>query len=79
MKASRLSDAQNAVFLKQGLTACRLRRSAAKTVSSQPINFNLEAENDGLLPTKMQLLKQLREEKRQAEQAGGRSLLGCGR
>jgi putative transposase len=61
MKASQLSDAQNAFILKQGQDGVPVAEICRKAGISQATSFNWK-KYDGLLPPEMRRLKQLEEE-----------------
>jgi putative transposase len=62
MKASRFSDAQKAFILKQGADGMPVADICRKTGISQATYFNWKKKYDGLLPTEMRRLKQLKDE-----------------
>ena len=62
MKASRFSDAQKALILKQGAEGMPVADICRKAGISQATYFNWKKKYDGLLPTEMRRLKQLEDE-----------------
>jgi len=62
MKASKFSDAQKAVILKQGGDGVPVADICRKAGISQATYFNWKKKYDGLLPTEMRRLKQLEDE-----------------
>src|SRR5262249_34057008 len=62
MKASRFSDAQKAVILKQGSDGMPVAEICRKEGISQATYFNWKRKYDGLLQTEMRRLKQLEDE-----------------
>ena len=62
MKASRFSEAQKAVILKQGADGMPVSDICRKAGISQATYFNWKKRYDGLLPTEMRRLKQLEDE-----------------
>jgi putative transposase len=62
MKASKFSDAQKALILKQGSDGMPVGDICRKAGISQATYFNWKRKYDGLLPTEMRRLKQLEDE-----------------
>src|ERR1700682_407828 len=62
MKASKFSDAQKALILKQGNDGVPVAEICRKAGISQATYFNWKRKYDGLLPTEMRRLKQLEDE-----------------
>ena len=62
MKASRFSDAQKALILKQAADGMPVADVCRKAGISQATYFNWKRKYDGLSPTEMRRLKQLEEE-----------------
>ncbi len=62
MKASRFSDAQKAFILKQGADGMPVADICPKAGISQATYFNRKKKYDGLLPSEMRRLKQLKDE-----------------
>jgi putative transposase len=62
MKASRFSDAQKALILKQASDGMPVADICRKAGISQATYFNWKRKYDGLLPTEMRRLKQLEDE-----------------
>ena len=62
MKASKFSDAQKAFILKQGADGMPVADICRKAGISQATYFNWKKRYDGLLPTEMRRLKQLKDE-----------------
>mgnify|MGYP001549093821 CR=1 FL=1 len=62
MKASKFTDAQKALLLKQGTDGMPVADIRRKAGISQATYFNWKKKYDGLLPTEMRRLKQLDEE-----------------
>lgn len=62
MKASKFSDAQKAFILKQGADAIPVAEICRQAGISQATYFNCKKKYDGLLPTEMKRLKQLKAE-----------------
>ena len=62
MKASQFSDAQKAFILKQGADGMPVADVCRKAGISQATYFNWKKRYDGLLPTEMRRLKQLKDE-----------------
>jgi putative transposase len=62
MKASKFSDAQKALIIKQGEDATPVVEICRKAGISQATYFSWKKKYAGLLPTKMKRLKQLEDE-----------------
>jgi putative transposase len=62
MKASKFSDAQKAVILKQGADGMPVAEICRKAGISQATYFSWKKRYDGLLPPEMRRLKQLEDE-----------------
>ena len=62
MKASRFSDAQKALILKQGEDGVPVAEVCRKAGISQATYFNWRKKYAGLLPSEMKRLKQLEDE-----------------
>lgn len=62
MKASKFSDSQKAFILKQGNDGVPVAGICRKAGISQATYFNWKKKYDGLLPTEMWRLKQLKDE-----------------
>ena len=62
MKASRFSEAQKAFILNQGADGMPVADLCRKAGISQATYFNWKKRYDGLLPTEMRRLKQLKDE-----------------
>ena len=62
MKASKFSDAQKAIIIKQGEDGTPVAEICRKAAISQATYFSWKKKYAGLLPTEMKRLKQLEDE-----------------